>query len=132
MKSFLDPFRPVAPEDVERLRAIQGEIHDVFIGVVKERRGQRLRGTDRELFSGAFWSGAKAHELGLIDGLADMRSKLREMHGEKVRLRVVPLGGGGLLSRLRRPSSALSLPAGWADELASTLETRALWARYGI
>ena len=134
MKSFLDPFRPVAPDDVERLRAIQGEIHDVFIGVVKERRGQRLKGTDKDLFSGAFWSGAKAQELGLIDGLSDMRSKLRELHGPKVRLRIVPFGGGGLLSRLRRSSSVMHGhgPVGWADEVASTLESRALWARYGI
>lgn len=132
MKSFLDPFRPAQPDDIQRLRSVQDEIHDVFIGVVKERRGQRLRGTDKELFSGSFWAGAKAHELGLIDGLGDVRSKIRELHGDKVRLRLVSSGGGGLLSRLRRPAGGSSSPVGWADELASTLESRALWARFGI
>lgn len=111
-------------------------MHDVFIGVVKDRRAPKLKGPDSELFSGAFWSGPKALELGLIDGITDMRSKMRELYGDKVKLRVIPAGGTGLLGRLRRMPSIAGhgndLKLQLADDIVSTVETRALWARYGL
>ena len=137
-KAILDAFQPEKPEEVEKLKAIQKDVHDVFIGVVKDRRAERLKGLDQELFSGAFWSAAKALELGLIDGVADLRSKMRELHGDKVRLKVVPLGSGGLLSRFfRLPrlgswTSEQGLPFGFGDDLLSAIETRAMWSRYGL
>ena len=106
-KSFLDPFKPEKPEDVARLRAVQEDVHRAFIAVVKERRGTRLASDDSDLFTGAFWPGEKAVELGLVDGIADMRSHMQKLHGEKVRLKLVSPSSGGLLSRLIRPSSAL-------------------------
>lgn len=138
MKSFLDPFLPEQPADVERLRTVQREIHDAFIAVVKERRGNKLRAPDSELFTGAFWSGPRAHELGLVDGIGEMRGTLRKLYGDDIKLRVVPIGGGGLLARLRRipvgvqaPDIA-ALPAGFADDVLSAVEIRALWARFGL
>lgn len=138
-KGLLDPFQPEKPEDVARLKQIQRDVHDVFIGIVKDRRAERLKGHDSELFSGAFWSAAKALDLGLIDGVSDVRSKMRELHGEDVQLKVVPFGRGGLLSRLfrlpRLSHSGLgetSLPLALADDLVSAIETRALWSRYGL
>lgn len=143
-KSTLDPFKPENPDDVARVKEIQQDIHDVFIGVVKDRRAGRLRGADAEMFNGAFWSAPKAHELGLIDGVTDIRTKMRELFGEKVFLRVIPTGPTGLLSRLRRsaslpsgmdPVSALSsglAGGGIGDELLSTVEARMLWSRYGL
>ncbi len=140
-KSILDPFKPEKAQDVERLKTIQRDVHESFIGVVKERRGARLSATDTELFSGAFWAGPKAVNLGLIDGIADVRTKMRELHGDKVRLRVVAIGGGGLLSRLRR-SPGFSLQAQsevssiWGaslpGDIISALEARALWSRFGL
>jgi signal peptide peptidase SppA len=138
MKGALDAFQPERAEDVERLKALQRDVHDIFIGVVKERRAGRLKGPDQELFSGAFWSGPKALELGLIDGVADIRSKMRELHGEKVRLKVVPMDRGGLLSRLKRAPGAIGyeeLTRGrlaFADDMISAVETRALWSRFGL
>jgi signal peptide peptidase SppA len=137
-KDALDPFRPERPEDVKRLMDLQRDVHDVFIGIVKERRAGRLAGTDQELFSGAFWSGPRALELGLIDGISDVRSKMRELHGDKVRLKVVPLERGGLLSRLRRLpgiNSYEELTSGrlaFGDDLISAIEARALWSRFGL
>jgi signal peptide peptidase SppA len=139
-KGSLDPFLPENSDDIERLKSLQRDVHDVFIGVVKDRRGARLRAPDAELFSGAFWSASKAHELGLIDGIADMRTKLRELHGPKVVLKPVPLSSGGLLARLRRlpslSSTASLIDPGatttLADDMVSTIETRALWSRYGL
>ncbi|MGH6815985.1 MAG: S49 family peptidase [Hyphomicrobiaceae bacterium] len=133
MKGALDPFQPVKAEDVERLRDVQREVHDVFVGVVKDRRAGRLNGPSEELFSGAFWTARRALQLGLIDGMADIRSKMREVHGEHVRLRPVTFGGGGLLGRLRRLPSLNGGENTLAfDELVSALEARALWSRFGI
>ena len=137
-KDTLDPFRPERPEDVERIKAVQRDVHDVFIGVVKERRAGRLAASDNELFTGAFWSAPKALEYGLIDGISDVRSKMRELFGDKVRLKVVPLEKGGLLSRLRRSPSAagyeeLTSPRlAFAEDLISAVEARALWSRFGL
>ena len=132
-KNALDSFLPEVPEDIERIKAVQCDIHDVFIGVVKDRRAGKLRGPDDELFSGLFWSAKRALDLGLIDGVSDVRTKMRQLHGDKVVLKPVPIGGGGLLSRLRR-----NAPGGEQfslvdpQEALAAVETRALWARYGL
>lgn len=135
-KSTLDPFLPEKAEDVARLKAIQNDVHDVFIGLVKERRAGKLKAPDSELFSGAFWSGPRAMDLGLIDGIADVRSKMQELHGKDVRLQVVEPPKSGLLGRLRRfaPSVAAAEAGGlaFADDLVSAIETRALWSRFGL
>jgi len=140
-KVLLDPFQPEKPEDVARLQAIQKDVHDVFIGVVKDRRAERLKGHDSELFSGAFWSAAKALELGLIDGVSDVRTKMRELHGDDVQLKLVPFGPSGWLSRFFRFPRLTSasetehverLPYTLAEDLLSAIEARALWSRYGL
>lgn len=145
-KSQLDPFKPEDPEDVERLKSIQRDIHDAFIGVVKERRAQRLDGDDKQLFSGSFWSAKQALELGLIDGISDVRSKMRELHGEKVKLRLVAPARAGLLGLFRKPPGAhigalgvaastdseRPLQIGFANDVLSAAEERAYWSRYGL
>jgi signal peptide peptidase SppA len=135
-KSTLDPFKPENPEDIERIKSLQRDIHDVFIGVVKERRGALLKGSDSELFSGAFWAGQKAAEHGLIDGIADVRTKMRELHGDKVKLRIVPQNQGGLLSRLRRlPLSSIgdgNLSLIDPARTIAAIEARLLWSRFGL
>jgi signal peptide peptidase SppA len=133
-KSTLDPFMPERPEDVERIKALQRDIHDVFIGSVKERRAGKLQGSDSDLFSGAFWSAPRAAEHGLIDGIADLRTKMRELFGDKVKLRAIPIAQGGLLSRLRRLPAFDASPVGLIDPQAvlSVLEARLLWSRYGL
>lgn len=139
-KSILDPFKPAQEEDIARLKSIQLDIHEVFKGVVRSRRGDKLKGDDAELFSGAFWVAGKAQELGLIDGITDVRTKMRELFGDKVVLHNIKLQSGGLLSRLRRPSlsapispeSTDGLRLEFAEDLVSTLEKRVLWQRYGL
>jgi len=140
-KSQLDPFKPENPEDVERLKSVLTDVHDVFIGVVKERRAGKLEGPDSELFSGAFWSARQALDRGLIDGISDIRSRMREVVGKDVKLRLVPLSKGGLLGALRRPPSVMDAQSGrphlispvpTADDIISALEERAIWSRYGL
>ena len=139
-KSQLDPFLPEKEEDIARLKALQLDVHDVFIGLVKERRLGKLKAPDAELFSGAFWTGSKAAEFGLIDGIADVRSKMQELHGEKVQLRVFEPEKPGLLGRMRKLSSSLpgegpAIEGGglaFASDLVLAIEARALWSRFGL
>jgi signal peptide peptidase SppA len=138
-KGALDPFRPERPEDVVLLKDLQRDVHDVFISLVKERRAGKLNDSEDELFSGSFWSAGKARDLGLIDGIADLRTKMQELHGRKVRLRPVPLASGGLLSRFRRlpgfksiTNEGFAFAPSFADDLISAIEARALWSRFGL
>src|SRR5258708_6688829 len=83
-QASLDPFLPEDPDDVERLKALQHEIHQGFIDLVKQSRGVRLKGPEKTLFSGEYWSGTKAIELGLADAVGDLRATLRTRFGDKV------------------------------------------------
>jgi signal peptide peptidase SppA len=153
-KAMLDPFLPEKPEDVERIKSVQRDIHQHFIALVKSRRGGKLQGDDVNLFSGEYWTADKARGFGLIDSLGDLRSVLRERYGEKVKTplmsekrgllsRMVP-GMRSDLMRALTPSSFTpssftpssfttgSLTQGLADDLLSAAEARALWSRYGL
>ncbi|MBM1172628.1 S49 family peptidase [Microvirga arabica] len=131
-KAMLDPFRPENPDDVIRLKGLQVKIHDVFVDLVKERRGEKLNDSYDDLFSGAFWVGAEAVDLGLVDGLGDIRSVMRQRFGDKVRFRMVEPARRPLLGRLlgRRPIGDISLID--PGEIVGTLEERAAWARLGL
>ena len=133
-KAILDPFSPEKADDVERLKEIQREIHELFIDLVKERRGKALS-DDPDLFTGAFWTGQTGFGLGLVDRIGDVRSTLRDRWGDKVELRSMT-PKVSLLKRLagRGGSEGVgaSLAAGLADDAMASLEARALWARYGL
>jgi signal peptide peptidase SppA len=138
-KGALDPFRPERADDVQRLEELQREVHETFIGLVKARRADRLKGPEEEMFSGSFWSARKAVDYGLIDGITDLRSKMRALHGDKVRLKAVPMAPTGLLGRMRRMpglgdggGEKFAFPSSLADDVISAVEARALWARFGI
>jgi signal peptide peptidase SppA len=130
-KAMLDPFRPVREDDVERLRAIQEDVHAAFIALVRDRRGRRL--TDEpDLFSGAFWSGRKAVELGLADRTGELRAVLREYFGEKVRLRFIPTEKSMLRRRLGLHHGGDRAAVGLAAHLLALIEERLAWARFGL
>jgi serine protease SohB len=134
-KAMLDPFLPEKPDDVERLKTIQKEIHERFIALVKERRGGKLAGPEETLFSGEYWAGERARELGLVDGLGDLRSLLRQRYGEKVRTPLIQAERGLFGRRLRGLAGDGNLLSGYpglAEDLVSALEARAVWARYGL
>lgn len=134
-KAILDPFKPEDPEDIERLKLLQQDIFQDFKDHVRERRGKRLKGDDDILFNGDVWTGGRAEEMGLVDGLGDLRTVLRDRFGERVRLRAV---GASKSWFRRRLGFALSSPDGldsheaFVNGIVNVLEARALWARYGI
>ena len=133
-KAMLDPFLPENSEDVDRLKAVQREIHEGFIELVKQSRGARLKGPEQTLFSGEYWTGSTAVALGLADGIGDLRSVMRERFGEDVATPLIspprswlgrPQAGVALLQQLSHQN-------GFAQEMISALEERAIWSRYGL
>jgi len=124
-KSSLDPFQEEKSEDIERLKNIQLDLHKDFIKVVEESRGGKLKTDGIELFSGEFWAGSKAKELGLIDGLGNANEILKEKFGEDV-----------VIKKFEKPkgwfSKKFSSSINQVDQLANILEERSIWQRYGF
>lgn len=126
-KSILDPFQPEKSEDVARLLAVQGDVHDEFKSLVRNRRAGKLKGEESELFSGAFWSGRRALELGLIDGIGHMHEILARRFGEKVEIKLIEKPQGWGLRRLGFSSAEDVM-----GRLAAAIEERAIWSRFGL
>lgn len=138
-KARLDPFLPEKPEDVTWLRGLQDQLHEQFTGWVRQRRGDRLAAADRasgtELFDGEVWTGTRALDLGLVDGLGTPRevlsrrfpdAELRPVEQRKPLLARLGVGG---------PAAALpgsGGPGGWVLDALSAVEVRAAWARFGL
>jgi signal peptide peptidase SppA len=133
-KAMLDPFLPENPDDVDRLKAVQREIHEGFIDLVKQRRGSRLTGPEKTLFSGEYWTGSKAIELGLADAIGDLRSTLRDRFGPDVSTPLIspPRGWLGRVQPGVGVANVLTAPSVLAQEFVSALEERAMWSRYGL
>jgi signal peptide peptidase SppA len=121
-KSTLDPFSPEKPEDVERIKQMELDIHQVFIGWVKAHRAGKLKAADDQLFTGEFWSGVRGLDLGLVDALGDLHETLRARFGDEVRTKLIaPKRGLFQLPRF-----------GLAADLAAALEDRAAWTKLGL
>jgi signal peptide peptidase SppA len=135
-KAMLDPFLPEDPDDVARVKALQREIHAIFIALVKQSRGTRLKATDEVLFTGEYWAGETSVSLGLADAIGDLRSTLRARYGDKVSTPVIAPAAGMLSGLLGRRSAgtlaSLEGVPGLPDELISALESRAIWAKFGF
>lgn len=79
-KGFLDPFQPINKDEVKHVQGLLDEIHQQFIDVVKEGRGDRLS-DDKDLFSGLIWTGQESIQIGLVDGLASASQVARDVIG---------------------------------------------------
>jgi len=124
-KSTLDPFLPEKPEDIERIKRMETDIHEVFIDWVKTRRGARLKASDEDLFTGEFWSGVRGLELGLVDSLGDLHEVLTTRFGEDVELKLIsPKRNLFALPRL--------VAAGLFADGAAQVEDRLHWNRLGL
>ncbi|MGC2811548.1 MAG: S49 family peptidase, partial [Bradyrhizobium sp.] len=137
-KAMLDPFLPENPDDVARVKALQREIHAIFIALVKQSRGARLKGADDVLFTGEYWAGETSVALGLADAIGDLRSTLRARYGDKVKTPLVAPASGMLAGLFGRRSAGAGVlkgldgAAGLPDEVISALESRAIWAKFGF
>ena len=134
-KAMLDPFQPEKPEDVKRIKAIQKDIHQHFIALVEERRGSKLKNSEKKtLFSGEFWTAQTAIEFGLADSIGDLRSTLRERYGEKVRTPLISTERTFFGRKIPGFTSLenLTRQPGLVADLLVAVEERAWWSRYGL
>ena len=126
-KAMLDPFKPEKPEDVEHLKSLQADVHESFKALVRDARGERISKDEDTLFSGSFWSGKKALELGLIDGLGDAETILREKFGDKVKLVPFIPNRSWLKDKL-----GMTFARDLAESVIDAAESRAHWGRFGF
>ena len=124
-KSTLDPFMDEKQEDIERLKNIQLDLHKDFINVVEKSRGDKLKKTEIELFSGEFWSGSKAKDLGLVDQIGDAHQILREKFGEDVVIKKFEKTKSWLSKKLSASNNQL-------DQIANILDEKSVWQKYGL
>ncbi|MEM9898894.1 MAG: S49 family peptidase [Pseudomonadota bacterium] len=147
-KSQLDPFKPQDPEDLQRLQSILDDLHEQFVGLVKERRGDKLATEYDDTFSGAFWTAGLAKKRGLIDQIGHLDDFMKTKFGEKVKVKRVSQKRSSLLQTLL--GSARTSPSVQADRLApsntgdagvalfnsrevmTTLAELELWSRFRI
>jgi signal peptide peptidase SppA len=135
-KSVLDPFKPEKKDDIERLKSLQLDVHQTFIDLVRERRNGKLA-DEPDLFTGQFWTGRAAVDLGLVDAVGDMRSYLKARYGEKTQLKLISAPRGlfgrklGLFGTSRDDFVSNAI-GGLVSGLSAEMEERALWARYGL
>ena len=126
-KSTLDPFKEEKEEDIERIKKLQIELHSDFIEVVKKSRGSKLKDTEKNnTFTGEFWSGTTSMKLGLIDGIGNAEQILREKFGEDIVIKKLEKQKSFIAKKL---SSSID---NQIDSIASVIEERALWQKFGL
>jgi len=134
-KVILDPFQPEKESDIDYLKSLQVEIHEIFIDMVKSRRGSALA-DHADIFSGLFWTGRRGLELGLVDSLGDMRAEIKKRYGGDVKLELI--SGAKVFFGRKLPGVGAKgagmeqMAAAAVSGLADTLEEKALWSRYGL
>lgn len=138
-KGSLDPFQPENADDVVRLKTAQAGIHESFKELVRTRRSGKISAPEEELFSGEFWTGVQARDLGLIDGIGDLRSVMRERFGDKVRFNVIAPKRSWLKDRFGVGAGGSGFSPGrlaggdaWVDAAIGAVEERLIWSRFGL
>jgi len=138
MKSTLDPFLREKPEDVERLMKLQKDVYKTFTDMVRERRKGKLKGKEKELFTGAFWTGRRALDLGLIDGLGELTEVMQERYGDKVKFRPIEQRQSWFKQKLGIGSKNVTWAgsqgniANLAEEVFMAIEERSLMSKFGL
>ena len=125
-KSFLDPFKEAKEEDIERLKNIQEQIHENFISYVKSRRNSKIKEKDyNEVFSGLFWVGEKAIELGLADGIGSINNIIEDKFGKNAKIKLI----NQKKSFLQKKFSSSLIDS---DLMLQRLEEKSMWSKFGL
>lgn len=138
-KGMLDPFQPENKDHVAHLDGLLQDLFETFKDMVRDRRADKLTQSEDVLFTGAFWTGNKALEYGLVDGLGDMSTYVKQRFGEKTKLKLIapPSGwfgcgrNGGIGLAMGDPVDRIAAGLS-ADSMLSAIEERALWSRLGL
>jgi signal peptide peptidase SppA len=127
-KSQLDPFQDEKPADVKRMKELLKEIHVFFKDIVNERREGKLKATEKDLFNGKIWCGDAAVEVGLIDGIGDIRTVMKEKLGAKVKFKRIEEEKGFFKSLLGMKISKMSM----VDDVVKMISSKSEWGRFGL
>ncbi len=114
-KSVLDPFKPINKDDLKIIKDLQKQVYEHFIEYVKTRRAGKLTQQDEILFNGEFWAGQTALDYGLIDGIGDMYSVMKEKFGDDIKFQYLCAKQPWLKKKLGMGSKILT------DNLANSL-----------
>ncbi len=130
-KGLLDPFLPEKKDDVKQILTIQKDLHSQFIAWVKKRRGKRLKANDEVLFNAGVWSGAKAKELGLIDGIGDYYNVMKNIFGDDIKFKDFSKKTSWFKQKFLSNSNALNTDQ-LIESLIKNIEERVIWSKYGL
>jgi signal peptide peptidase SppA len=126
-KSILDPFKPEKPDDVEFLKSLQSDIHESFKNLVRTRRKGKIdEDANNKIFTGQFWNGVKAKELGLIDSYGSMDAVLKEKFGKDVKIERIAKPKSWLKKKLSGASLSL------VESCVKVVDEKSLWSKYNL
>ena len=128
-KSILDPFLKEDKQSVEILKNAQKEVFIFFKDLVKNNRKNKLTKSEDILFNGAFWSGKDAHQNGLIDGIGDVRSIMKEKFGKKINFIEIKIKKKGIIKELL--SSKVSISS-IIDDFFFKIEEKHHFGKFGL
>ena len=130
-KGLLDPFLPEKKDDIKQILTIQKDLHSQFIAWVKKRRGKRLKANDEVLFNAGVWSGSKAKELGLIDGIGDYYNVMKNIFGDDIKFKDFSKKTSWFKQKFLSNGSALNSDY-LIESLIKNIEERIIWSKYGL
>ena len=130
-KGLLDPFLPEKKDDVKQILNIQKDLHAQFINWIKKRRGKRLKAKDEVLFNAGIWSGVKAKELGLIDGIGDYYNVMKNIFGDDIKFKDFSKKTSWLKQKFFSSRGSLNSDT-MIDNIINKIEERIIWSKYGL
>lgn len=131
-KAILDPFLPEEQDNIEILKQAQKDIFDNFKDLVRKHRGEKLTKNEEEIFTGAFWAGKTALDLGLIDGIADMRKKMQEKFGEEVEFIEITNKKSFIKSLISEKSAGVFDLGDLVAKVLNQIEERVSFGKFGL
>lgn len=130
-KSVMDPFMPLKESDISIIKDLQKNIYNHFVENVKERRAGKLTQTDDILFNGEFWTGLRALDYGLIDGIDDLYSFINKRYGEDVKIEYIENKQSWFKKKFLASSSA-EIAEQIADIALDKIEGKFLESKFNI
>ena len=127
-KSIYDPFLPEKDNDKKIIESVQKDIHQEFKDLVKAARGKKLKASADKLFSGEFWSGSKALDIGLIDGIGDVYTIMEQKYGKNIKFHLIEKEE----SWLRKKLGLASIFDGVIDSFLMKIKERIDFNKFGL
>ena len=133
-KSILDSFQKQKLSDIKKLKSVQMNIFKNFKDIVIKSRGKKINKENKEIFSGSFWAGNEAVKLGLVDGIGDLKSIMKNKFGEKIKYVTIKPKKSFLKSIFSKSfySKDLVGTKKIINDIITYMESKNIWGRYGF